>query len=158
MSLELQSNVGCFIKGPYVLGPVFSAPAAPAVDMVWIATLAALVTACARYLLEFVYSFVIFAFWFACFYILLLSLPLWDYLVLGLIFWDCLFWVCLIFALASAIVRPFTPDTIRYFLPYQRSHWCMFKSTFLAMCKWCYLHWVCILICTMVVHSSGLFT
>ena len=62
--------------GLVILGPVLSAHAAPGVDMIQIATLAALDTACAMYSLKFVCSFAMFASLFNFFCILLLSLPL----------------------------------------------------------------------------------
>ena len=55
LSFVLQSNVGCFMMGPLILGPTFSALAVPAPDMVWIAALAALATACVMYSLVFVH-------------------------------------------------------------------------------------------------------
>ena len=59
LSFALRSNVGCFIMGPLILGPLFSALAVPAVDMVWIATFAASATGCVMYSLAFVCSFAI---------------------------------------------------------------------------------------------------
>ena len=47
LSLVLQSNVGCFMMGPLILGPTLSGLDVPAVAMVWIAALVDLVTACA---------------------------------------------------------------------------------------------------------------
>ena len=46
--------MGCFMMGPLILGPTLSALAALDTDMVWIAALAALATACAMYSSEFV--------------------------------------------------------------------------------------------------------
>ena len=61
LSYTLKSNVGCFMMGPLILGPTFSALAVPAMDMVWIATLTALATACAMYSLVLVCSLAILA-------------------------------------------------------------------------------------------------
>ena len=49
------------------IGPAFSALAVPAMDMVWITTLAALATACVMYSLVFVCSPAFFASFFDCF-------------------------------------------------------------------------------------------
>ena len=75
LSLELQSNVGCFMMDPLILGPMFSVLAVPATDMFCIVTLAVLTTVCAIYSLEFVCSFAIFASLSDCYCILLSSLP-----------------------------------------------------------------------------------
>ena len=54
LSFAPQSNVGCFMMGPLILGPLFSALAVPAADMTWITTLVASATACVMYSLIFV--------------------------------------------------------------------------------------------------------
>ena len=54
VSLALQSNVGCFMIDPLILGPKFSVLAVLAVHMVWIATLATSATAGTMYSLEFI--------------------------------------------------------------------------------------------------------
>ena len=75
LSFALQSNVGCFVMASLILGTTFSAPAVLAMDMVWIATLVALATACVMYSLVFVHM----PFLLLCltgFCVLLLSLPL----------------------------------------------------------------------------------
>ena len=75
LSMELQLNVGCFMMGPLILGPMFSVLAVLAVVMVSIATRAALATACAIYSFKYVCSFAIL---FDCYCILLhlLRLPI----------------------------------------------------------------------------------
>ena len=75
LSLELQLNVGCLMVGLLTLGPTFSVLGVPVMDMICIATLAALVTVYAKFSLEFVCSFAISASLSDCYCILVLSLP-----------------------------------------------------------------------------------
>ena len=103
-------------------------------------------------------------------YMLLLSLPMWDCLFcISLLYWDCLDWVCFIWAayicliqnfsseaveyimLQSAFVKLFTPDTMSclasniklYILPYM-------KVSLLCV-------WLCIYLYVLIVCKSAWF-
>ena len=76
LSFVLQSNVGCFMMGPLILGTEFSPVAVPVMAIVWIAALAALTTACLMCSLVFVCSFAILLLSLTHFCVLLSSLPL----------------------------------------------------------------------------------
>ena len=60
LSLVLQSNVGCFMMGPIILGPTLSGLDVPPVAMVWIAILVASAIACAMNSFQLVCSLAIF--------------------------------------------------------------------------------------------------